>query len=65
MWSPGNIVFSRMSPNMPVQNVISTSSWCRLLCCARRKPWQTPMQNNIAVYRHSHWYVHHDFHSTT
>ena len=53
IWSPRNMLFSRMSPNMPVQNLISTCSWCRL-CSVRTKPRQTPIQNNTAVYRYSH-----------
>jgi hypothetical protein len=54
-----------MSPNMSVQNFISTCSWCRSLCCVCTKPMQTPTQNNIAVYCHSHQYAHYDFNSTT
>jgi len=48
------MLFSRMSPNMPVQNLISTCPWCCLLCSVHMKPRQTPMQNNIPVYSYSH-----------
>jgi hypothetical protein len=43
--SPGNMLFSRMSPKMPVQNLISTCSQFPLLCCRHTKLRQTPMQN--------------------
>ena len=64
IWSPGNMLFSRMSPNLPGQNLISTCSWCCSLCCMRTEPTHTPAQNNIAVYCHSHQYVHYKFSST-
>jgi hypothetical protein len=62
--SPGNMLFSRMSPNLPDQNLISTYSCC-LLCCRHTKLRQTSMQNhNLAVYCHSHCCVQHVFHNT-
>jgi len=43
-----------MSPNMTINILISTGSWCSLLCCVRTKPRQTTMESNIPVYIYSH-----------
>ena len=48
------MLLSRMSPNMPVQKLIPTSSWCCLLCSMHTKLRKTPMKNNIRVYSNSH-----------
>jgi len=53
-----------MSYNMPVQIFFSYLFLMPFIVLRVHKTESTPMQNNIAVFCHSYWYVHYDFHST-